>query len=213
MNEVATPSYPAFFDAAPRLRVRDPLADFLGAAAGGVIEYSYLDAVKLAGHSCPTVAGAYLMTLRALGHLYGDALPVRGEIEVRCRDAAESGTMGVVANVAALLTGAAGAGGFKGIGGRFDRRDLLGFGAAIDGEIAFRRRDTGAAVAASFEVGVVPLDPAARGLLQRILAGAAGEAERDEFRAVWQERVRRLLVDHADDPRLVRLTDAAAAAA
>jgi hypothetical protein len=211
MNQVVTPSYPAFYDAAPRLRVRDPLADFLGAAEGGVVEYSYLDAVKLTGHSCPTVAGAYLMTLRALARLYGDELPVRGEIEVRCRDAADAGTMGVVANVAALLTGAAGAGGFKGIGGRFDRRDLLGFGEAVDGEIAFRRRDTGAAVAASFEAGLVPLDPAVRGLLQRVLAGVAGADERDAFRTLWQDRVRRLLVDHADDPRLVRLTAAAAA--
>jgi hypothetical protein len=32
---------------------------------------------------------------------------------------------GVVANVAPLLTGAAGMGGFKGLGGRFDRRTLL----------------------------------------------------------------------------------------
>lgn len=31
----------------------DPLAEFLGAAEGGLIEYGYADAVKLAGHSCP----------------------------------------------------------------------------------------------------------------------------------------------------------------
>ena len=51
-------SVPEFFAAAPTLRVRDPLADFLGAATGGELEYCYLDAVKLAGHSCPTVAGS-----------------------------------------------------------------------------------------------------------------------------------------------------------
>ena len=33
--------YPEFFDAAPRIAVRDPLAAFLGAADDGVIEYGY----------------------------------------------------------------------------------------------------------------------------------------------------------------------------
>jgi len=34
--------------------LRDPLAELLGAAEGGIVEYRYADAVKLAGHSCPT---------------------------------------------------------------------------------------------------------------------------------------------------------------
>ena len=50
---------PEFFAASPRLRVFDPLADFLGAAQDGVFEYVYADVVKLAGHSCPTVASAF----------------------------------------------------------------------------------------------------------------------------------------------------------
>ena len=98
--------HPEFYDEAPTLRVFDPLSAFLGAVEDGIVEYTYLDAVKLAGHSCPTVAGAYLMTLKALRRLYGEALPVRGEIEVHCRGRADEGTTGVVANVAALLTGA-----------------------------------------------------------------------------------------------------------
>lgn len=63
-------SFPAFFAAAPTLTVRDPLAQFLGATADGAITYGYADAVKLAGHSCPTVAGAYLMVLQGLAELY-----------------------------------------------------------------------------------------------------------------------------------------------
>jgi hypothetical protein len=55
------PAFPDFFSDAPRIAVRDPLAEFLGAADGGVIEYRYADVVKLAGHSCPTVASAFLM--------------------------------------------------------------------------------------------------------------------------------------------------------
>ncbi|SBT03218.1 hypothetical protein ACCAA_10140 [Candidatus Accumulibacter aalborgensis] len=56
-------NFPEFFDSAPRIAVRDPLARFLGAAAEGIIEYAYSDAVKLAGHSCPTVASARLERL------------------------------------------------------------------------------------------------------------------------------------------------------
>ena len=76
-------SFPAFFDAVPRFKMRDPLAEFLGAAEGGVLEYAYVDVVKLAGHSCPTVLGAWLTTRAALARLYGDELPQRGEIRVQ----------------------------------------------------------------------------------------------------------------------------------
>jgi hypothetical protein len=58
--------HPEFFDAVPRLRMHDPLAQFLGASDDGMIEYGYGDAVKLAGHSCPTVASAYGLTRLAL---------------------------------------------------------------------------------------------------------------------------------------------------
>ena len=112
--------YPAFFDAVPPVRVRDPLAEFRGAAEDGILEYRYIDAVKLAGHSCPTVAAAYWMTFRALRALYPDSLPERGNIRVEFSKAGTEGTAGVVANVAGMLTGAAGEGGFKGLGGRFD---------------------------------------------------------------------------------------------
>ena len=62
-----TETFPDFFTQAPILRVRDPLAQFLGAARDGIIEYHYADAVRLAGHSYPTV---YLLTLRGLRTFY-----------------------------------------------------------------------------------------------------------------------------------------------
>ena len=43
---------PTFFKQAPTICLRDPLAAFLGATEGGLMTYSYQDAVKLAGHSC-----------------------------------------------------------------------------------------------------------------------------------------------------------------
>ena len=138
--------YPEFFDAVPHLRMRDPLARFLGAFDDGVIEYTYLDAVKLAGHSCPTVASAYWLTHQALGALYGDELPERGAIRVEFREDRAAGVIGVIANVVSLLTGATSDTGFKGLGGRFDRRHLLAFNADVPLEIRFTRIDSGAQV-------------------------------------------------------------------
>ncbi|WP_201861269.1 hypothetical protein [Microvirga soli] len=199
-------NYPSFFDEAPRLTLYDPLSAFLGATEDGLVEYSYLDAVKLAGHSCPTVAGAYLMTLRALRCLYGNGIPVRGEIDVTLSQGASEGVAGVMASVATLLTGAAGEGGFKGIAGRFERRDRLAFGSDICGEIQFTRRDTSERIIASLNAAAVPLHANARPLFQRVLGGEASPAEAQEFRRLWQDRVRQLLLDHADDPDVVLLT-------
>ncbi|MBW7850651.1 MAG: hypothetical protein H3C38_09165 [Rhodospirillales bacterium] len=196
---------PAFFADAPRVVMYDPLAEFLGAAEGGLIEYGYADAVKLAGHSCPTVAGAYLVTLRALCRLYGDRPPERGAVRVSFRDGQTDGVTGVMAGVARLLTGATQEDGFKGIAGRFDRRRLLVFDADCDGEMAFERTDNGARVEAAFHGEIVPADARMRELMQAVLVGMAGEAERLEFGRLWQDRVRRIVVDHADDPRLVTL--------
>ena len=53
-------SFPDFFAEIPALRLHDGLAQLLGASDDGVIEYHYADAVRLAGHSCPTVAGGWL---------------------------------------------------------------------------------------------------------------------------------------------------------
>lgn len=196
-------SFPEFFAAVPRLALHDPLADILGAAENGLIEYGYTDAVKLAGHSCPTVAGAYLMTLKALTKLYPDGRPERGGIKVELSVAPPDGVAGVTAAVAGLLTGAAGEGGFKGLGGRFGRRNLLQFAAAIDAELCFTRLDTGARVAAAYHPEMVPAAPELQALMPKLLAGTASSAEKTEFGRLWQSRVKRILIDHFDDPELV----------
>lgn len=202
-TDTTAKGFPAFFDQVPSIRLRDPLAEFLGAAAGGIIEYGYADAVRLAGHSCPTVAGAWLMTRRALAHLYGEALPERGAIKVEFRDDRLTGVTGVIANVVSLLTGATHDSGFKGIAGRFDRRNLLFFSVAITGTIRFTRLDTGASCEADYQAQRVPPAPAMAPLMQKVTTGSASEVERREFGRLWQERVRRILIEHAGDPELV----------
>ncbi|MGB8299470.1 MAG: hypothetical protein WCE67_00325, partial [Azonexus sp.] len=158
-------AFPEFFARIPAVTLRDPLAELLGAAEGGLIEYRFADAVRLAGHSCPTVAGAWLMTVRALRALYGAGIPLRGNIKVALRDELESGVSGVIASVAGLLTGAAGSGGFKGLGGRHSRRNLLQFGVnGVDGMV-FTRLDTNVAVDCTLRLEMVPADPRLGNLL------------------------------------------------
>lgn len=200
--------YPAFFDQVRRINVRDPLAGLLGSCTDGQMDYGYTDAVRLAGHSCPTVAGAYLMTLRALGHLFPDGSAERGGIRVHFRDDLEDGVTGVIANVVSLLTGAAGEGGFKGLGGRHERRHLLHFNAAIPAEIRFERLSNGKAVDVDYHPERVPAAPRMRELLPRVVTGSAGSDEQHEFGTLWQERVRQILIDRVDDAGLVVLREA-----
>lgn len=201
-------TFPDFFDEAPVIRVRDPLADLLGAAADGSIEYRYADAVRLAGHSCPTVAGAFLTARAALNALYPDALPERGGIAVHMPSPENEGTSGVIAQVLTLLTGAAGQGGFKGIGGRFARNGLLSFATRSgenDGAVRFERRDTGSAVAVAFDAGRVPADTSQRERMQAVMQGRETPEQQAEFARSWQARVRRMLLEHADDPAMIRV--------
>lgn len=195
--------YPTFFDAAPVIELYDPLSVFLGAVTDGVIEYRYTDVVRFAGHSCPTVACAFLMTRAGLNALYPNAVPRRGDVRVEVRAKASDGTAGVVAAVAGFITGAAQEGGFKGIGGRFKRRGLLEFGAAIGAEMRFTRTDNGEAVELEADAGVASPDPELGYLLSACVDGTAGAHDSERFRTLWQERVRALLLEHADDPACI----------
>lgn len=198
--------FPAFFDEVPELRLRDPLAGFLGSEAE--MTYRYVDAVRLCGHSCPVVAGAWLMVLAGLDWLYGDDTPERGGIEVHMRDGASQGTTGVVASVATLVTGAATEAGFNGIGAGhlFARRGLLRFEAPIDGIMGLRRRDTGMGVVVDMDTGLIAHDPAIADLMPRAVSGNVAGDELARFAGLFQDRVRRIF-EAADDPRLIHLYD------
>jgi hypothetical protein len=194
---------PAFFDEVPAMMMYDALAETLGAVADGVIEYRYLDAVKLAGHSCPTVAGAWLMTRVALARLYPGEMPRRGELQVEMRDPQDAGVTGVIASVAGLVTGAAGPGGFHGLGGQHVRRGLLAFGRPMRGQMRITRLDTGQSVELSHHGEAVPRPLGLGQLIQEALAPAASSTARRAFASAWQGWVRTMLIDHADDPALI----------
>ncbi|WP_227370114.1 hypothetical protein [Halomonas sp. M20] len=201
-------TFPDFFEDVPVIRLRDPLAQLLGSATEGIMEYRYADAVRLTGHSCPTVAGAFLTARAALNSLYPDTLPERGSITVRMPSLEDEGTTGVVAQVLALLTGAAAQGGFKGIGDRFARNGLLSFAKRSgenNGAVRFERLDTGASVAVVVDAGKVPADTSQRERLQAILQNRETPKQQIEFARLWQERVRRMLLEHADDTTMIRV--------
>lgn len=194
----AATRFPAFFDEVPPIVLHDPLAEFLGAARGGLIAYHFADAVRLAGHACPTVAAAWLMTTRGLQALWPDATPVRGGVRLAMRGQREEGVTGVIAKVAELLTGAAGSEGFKGLAGRFDRRAAR-FGAdEIAGELALTRTDTGQQVEVAVDLSRVPPDPAMRPFMEKCLEGTASSDEAAAFGRLWQDRVRRILLASPD---------------
>lgn len=196
-------SFPAFFGQAPKIQVHDPLSEFLGAAESGRIEYGYADAVRLAGHSCPTVAGAYLMARAGLRTLFPGVPIERGGVQVTMSSAETDGTTGVIAQVFTLLTGAAADNGFHGLAGRFVRSGLLRYGGGFDAIAEFRRVDTGAGVRLALDFTNVPSSPQMRMLMGQALAPDASPEVRRAFGETWQERVRRLLLEHADDPAVV----------
>lgn len=197
--------YPEFFSSAPVITMRDPLADFLGAMQDGIMEYHYADVVTLAGHSCPTVASTFLMLRNGLRALYPEAVPERGAVAVEFRGEADQGVVGVMANVASFITGATRDTGFKGLGGRFDRRGLLDFGEDIGAEMRLTRTDTGNSAEVSAHLDSVPMDARVRELLPRCLMDDRDSQALKEFQLLWQDRVRRLLLEHAEDPEVIRV--------
>ncbi len=136
--------YPNFFDTIENIVVYDDLCRFLGVNKDGILEFSYADIVKTAGHSCATVAGAYLMAQKGLKALYKDETPHRGNIKVEFQKAPREENSGVVGAVISNITGATSDFGFGGIPtGKYNRRDLLFFEAKIDHDLCLTRLDTG----------------------------------------------------------------------
>ncbi len=183
-------TYPQFFNKIPTIKLQDDLASFLGAFEDGIIEYSYLDVVKNAGHSCPTVLGAYLMTLKGLEALYENKIPKRGEIIVEFKDAQNIGVAGVIGNVITNITGATTNNGFKGISGKFDRNHLMKFEQDINGaSVRFTRVDTEQRVDVFYDASSIKAHEDMNFLMQKSFQGSATKEEKIEFGKLWQERV------------------------
>ena len=182
-------NYPKFYDSVETIKVKDQLSAVLGAFTAGEYEFNYLDVVKSAGHSCPTVAGAYLITLDGLKALYPDSLAMRGDVKVEFKESLEEGVAGVIGNVVSQITGATDKSGFKGLAGKFARHSLMDFDANIDSSIRLTRIDTGKSVDVFYNPSVVMPSPFMQPLMQKMMSGQANPQEMQEFGKLWQERV------------------------
>ena len=88
-----------------------------------------------------------------------------------------------------------------------ERRHLLAFDADVRGEMRFTRLDNGVAVEVSFSSQPVPRPAGLRQLMHAALSGHADPATRQAFGRVWQEWVRTILLEHADDPAVILMED------
>ena len=194
-----------FFKEVRPIRFKEPLAEMLGAfkEGGATLEYTFVDAIKMAGHACPTVAGAYLSCQKALEKLYLNETPVRGEISITVYGEPDEGVYGVMAQVFSLLTGAAPTSGFRGLGHKFRRKDLLKFSAEkIDPQamcFAFERLDNGKAALVRFYPQQVPSFEGKakrlKELLEKVIWEAAKSEEKREFQELWMEKVKDMLLE------------------
>ena len=190
------------------IRFKEPLAETLGAfkEESAVIDYTFIDAVKMAGHACPTVTGAYLSCQKAIEALYLGEIPVRGEIAVTVYGEPDEGVYGVMGQVFTFLTGAAPASGFRGLGHKFRRKDSLTFNPAkIDSGamcFEFKRLDNNKAVLVKFYPQQIPF-PAEKArrmgeLMEKVIWEAARKEEKAEFQELWMGRVKGMLIEAKD---------------
>ncbi|MEA2073792.1 MAG: hypothetical protein U9O86_09430 [Campylobacterota bacterium] len=185
-------NYPEFFKTIETIKVKDPLSQVLGAFDAGEYEFSYLDVVKSAGHSCPTVAGAYIITSEALKALYPSERAVRGNIKVAFEESLEEGVAGVIANVVTQITGATDKSGFKGLQGQFARHSLMSFNEDIDSSARFTRVDSGTSVDVTYNPQEIKPNPLMMKLMSKLSSGEATPEEVKEFGVLWQDRVQRI---------------------
>lgn len=182
-------NYPNFFNTIETIKLKDNLLLFLGINENSLVEFSYLDVVKNAGHSCPTVAGAYLLCLIGLKKLYKNEIPKRGEIRVLFKENEKDGVAGVIANVVTHITGATSTYGFKGINGDYVRHSLMSFNEDITTSIKFKRVDTNEKVELTYNPSCIKPDDKIQYIMKKIKEKLATNEEKKLFGKLWQQRV------------------------
>ena len=198
MCEISTKWKQHFYEDVAPIRLKDPLAIFLGAIdESEYFIFTYADAIKLAGHSCPAVSGAYMMTAKALSALYGSDTPVRGEVSVKVLGAIDNGANGPISQVISLITGAAPETGFAGLGHSFVRKNKLIFDEKNEepNTFVFIRDDNGKSVKVTYHPEKIPYKEEMSSLFTKCIVETATKKQRDEFMAMWQERVRTVLFE------------------
>jgi hypothetical protein len=199
------------------IRLREPFAQTLGVFQkdDALLEYTFLDVVKMAGHACPTTAGAYLCCQEALKRLYPGEIPIRGDISIKVYGEPDEGVYGVISQVFSLITGAAPGTGFRGLGHAFRRKDLLTFHSEKLNDDAlcfeFSRAGSNKYVLVRFYPDRIPF-PAEKArrmgaLLEKVIWQAAKEDEKREFQDLWMGKVKSMLLERNEIHSWIRIEE------
>ncbi len=202
----------SFFNDVEPIKIKDQLAIALGAMdKSESFVFTYTDAVKLAGHSCPAVSGAYKLTQLALKKLYGSDTPVRGQIKVIFKGGIDYKVNGPISQVVTLITGAAGESGFRGLGGgRYNRQNLLSFDEMQEADedavctVIFERMDNQKKIEISYSNYMLPANPKMGDLMPLAVTGKGTDAEIKEFGELWHERIKAILMNPPEGMFVIR---------
>lgn len=201
------------------IMMTEPYFSIFGQTAGPV-PYTFEEAVKLSGHSCGAVAGAWIITQKALAVLYPNgAVPVRGQIAVQAPGAEDEWFVGVFGEVITFVTGASPHTGFNGaeygqVNNLFVRQNKMVYKDKPTGqqppmrEWIFTRLDTGAKVGVKFNLTVItPIaTPARTEMGKKMAAGTATADEAADYQKYWNSRAT-FVLDNADMDGFFTVTD------
>lgn len=148
------------------VKIHEPFAEFLMASPPEFqFELSLLDAVRFAGHACPAMVGAFMMSKHAVEKLFPDTnVCERGDVAIELGAGPTDGATGPISNVFSFVFGAFEQSGFGGLGGeKFVRRNLLKYNSSNvpSGAFRFRRISTNQAIDVYYSPGnaQVAIDP------------------------------------------------------
>lgn len=165
-----------------KITIHEPFAEFLMADEDEhKFEISLLDVVRFAGHACPSMIGAFLISQRAVKELFPDThVCVRGQVAIEIPASVSQGATGPISNVFSFIFGAWERSGFGGLQGQFVRRGLLKYEAAgvSPGTFRFCNLKTGKTVDISY-------DPSK--------AQVPDEAASLPFQKVWRHKIATIL--------------------
>ena len=194
----------------PPIMMKEPYFEIFGQSQVAV-PYTYENAVKLAGHSCGAVSGAWTIARKALEVLYSNGeIPVRGQIAVEAPGAEDEWFVGVFGEVITYVTGAAPKTGFIGAefgetNNLFVRQNKMVYLDAPSGkqppqlEWIFTRLDNGAKVGVNFNLSVItPIaTPERQEMGKKMATGAATPEEAADYYEYWNARAK-FVFENAD---------------
>jgi hypothetical protein len=167
-----------------KISVYEPFSDFLlGTEEEKRFDLTLLDIVRFAGHACPSMVGAFLISQRVIKELFPDGVCVRGEIEIDIPSAVTQGATGPISNVFGFIFGAWGETGFGGLKNQFVRRGLMRYSVpdVPAGAFRFRNVKTGACMDVFYNPNLAPLD----------------SQDQEPFQLQWRRKIKSIL-EHQD---------------